>query len=198
VHRHELAGAELEEGRSRLLGIEVLLLHEPGRTVAADRKQRGQQTGEAAADLGEAVEPGSVAGVVDALRPSLDDVASPQRAVGSEDTPPGPVARRDQGHDQAVDLGRLPPLELHHRAPPTRAQPPAEPGRRHHRHLRRQRAHGTGIEVVEVVVRDEHRADRRQCVRPQPRWRMSPVEQTRVVAEHRIDQEAPPAERAQE
>ena len=161
----------------------MLRAHELARLVAADRDQRQVEAaavGEMLADVGEIA---AVAGVSGVDQPELrrqHRESAPERALSVEGRAAGPVpGGRQHELDAALDM-RLPPVQLDH-PQPGQAQV-VEPGLELQRHDEQRRAarlccqrpHRGLVEVVIVVVRDQHHVDVRQ-LRGGERQRADPL-----------------------
>src|SRR5205823_7680340 len=96
VHGYKMPRAEIDEGLYRLLRVHVLLLHEPGGIVGADRQQRGVDAREAGADLRESLEVRGIAGMVDARARPFDDETAPQRLVDVEQAAATPMRSEER------------------------------------------------------------------------------------------------------
>ena len=162
----------------RLGRIDVLLLHEPARLVGADRQQRQVEAairrsvaaGEARADVGEVLRVAGVAGEEDLEVGREHGVAAPERRH-----PVGERAARTNAAPARTRSRRRPTLAVCHQSSSTALSMPAsgEPGLDAERHDEQRRAAGLGgerldrrrIEMVVVVVRDQHRIDARQLGR---------------------------------
>ena len=98
--------------------------------------------------------------------PALDHPAAPQGLVGVEQRALAPVLHRHQGEPQRARLARLPPVELLDALDALVVEPALETER--HEEVRAARRHrcqaldGGEVEVVVMVVRDEHQVDWRQ------------------------------------
>src|ERR1019366_3686530 len=140
VHRNEPARPEINERLHRLFRVHVLLAHEPGGVVRTDGQHRGVDDPGAPADLGEAVEVGGVARMVDARRRAPDQdpaVPRPRRANARLRPPvelgaPQALAREERREAQSADDG-----------PPDGAQRP-------------------DVEGIAVIVRHQLGIDERQ------------------------------------
>ena len=146
--------------------IDVHELHEPARRIAADGDGRQVEAAVALAGVGEVPGVAGIPGEVDAEGWMAQHPAAPQPAVGVGQRALGPVLNGHEVDVQALVLGALPPVHLHHvgdadaRKPRLGAQAGEEARRA--AGLAGQRGDAGDVEVVVVVVRDHHGVDVRQ------------------------------------
>ena len=137
----------------------------PQRVVPADLDHREVERPEALPDLGEVRAEAAVAAVKDALVRAKKRPSRPERPVFVVEKPPRRVAGRRSGDLHRPDGRLLPPVQLRNllrgHAPRFEVCAHAE---RHHkpRRPRRQFAHHARVEVVVVVVREDHGVERRK------------------------------------
>ena len=167
VNGQQPASAQVAVGLHGLGRVHVHI--GPVRVVGAGFHQREVEGAEAPADFRKAVEIAAVAAEEDTQRVGacqvLDDPGRPQRAVAVAQAPAREMLGRRGREAQAVHLHVLPPVELAHllggHAPghepvahAQRAQEEVDPGR--------QGADGGTVQMVVVVVREHHAAQRGQ------------------------------------
>ena len=181
--------------RQGLLGIHVDV--GPEGVVGADGHEREVEGAEVGADGGEPLGRARVAGVVGRVHGAVQGPAGPER-LAVDEAATGVVPGLGAGHPDAGDLGLTPPVErgdacLRH----TPGQQVGVDAERHDvvRLVRLLELHDRRVvEVVVVVVADQHRVDRRDLgdgtghgVHP-PRARVT--DGGDPLAEDRIDEEA--------
>ena len=140
----------------RFGGIDVRRLHEPARPVRADRQQREADGLESPRDLREVIAPARIAGEVHVARFRADHESAPQIAIAIGETARREMLRRNRGDDAA----RLPPVELGR----IDAVSPHQGAVAERREDRRacQASERRDVEMIVVIVADEHEIDRRK------------------------------------
>jgi hypothetical protein len=193
VHRQERAAAEHRERRQRVGRPEVDAA--PRRMPRADLEHRQIERPEPRADLAELVGEAGVAREEQPPPRGGEHPRRPQRAVAAGQAAPREVLRRRRGEADVLDGRRLPPVELgdERGLDAVRLEVRADAERGDERHPpRRQLAHAGLAQVIEVIVRQEHRVERRQ-LGDRRRHRVEPprpgeADRRRALAEHRIGQ----------
>ena len=199
----------------RLGRVHVLLGHEPARLVGADRdegdveaaaQRRRLARREPFADVGEVFRVAGVAGEEEMQVGREHREAAPERLESVVQPAPRPVLHGGQHHlDRprgAGDRVGLPPVELDHAVDAALRQPRLEAQRhdeeRRSAGLRGQRADARVVEVVVVVVRDQHQIDVRQFGEREAgrdvALRPDEAERRRPLGEHRVGEDAQSAE----
>ncbi len=153
------------------VGIHVHGAHEPSRLVCADRQDTQIERPLAARDLAELRMIRGVTGEIDGVPTGAQRPPAPEGAHAIEGRATTRVLRRHAGDAQVIGVDGVPPIELGHgaRAPAPNVARDAE---------RREPArgwmaacdgaNGPGVEMVVVVVREEHDVDRGQRVEREP------------------------------
>jgi hypothetical protein len=175
VHAQRLASPDVAMDLQRLCRFDMLPAHEPARLVGADG-QGGQIEGpEAAADFDEVRRVAGIAGKEDVEVGRIDRPATPQSSVAVAQAARAPVLQRGQGEAHAVELDVLPPVEFGHFVDAELGEPGLQPQRHEELQLAAaalvQLPHAVDVEVVVVVVRDDHGVDLGQ-IRQRDAWWM--------------------------
>ncbi|MCY1426735.1 hypothetical protein D9M71_425610 [compost metagenome] len=144
----------------------------PGDVVGAGLDQGQVERPEALANLLETVE---VPGIATEEHPHIlvdDHPGRPQGPVAVQQPAPGKVLRRGSDETHPLHFAFLPPVQLPHLR---RCYAPGHQQFTHpqwcqeHASARRQLAYRLFVQVVEVIVRQHHRRQRRQLVQRQGR-----------------------------
>ena len=183
----------------RLLGVHVDGV--PGVVVRADRLQGQVERAEPGADAGEGR---GVAGVAAEEHPVCragDDPGGPQRGVPGEE-PPGEVPGLGAGQREAGHRRRAVPVQLDdpvlRHAPAAQVFPDAQGDDEGRGLLAQQGPHRREVQVVVVVVADQHGVDRGQALHRHGRRMQPGGAQQRgrrhPLPPHRVDEHAPPVD----
>jgi len=163
-----------------VVGIHVLITHEPARLVCADGQESQVHRAEAGANLTEVFPVTGVAGEINLSRADLHDESAPERCdCGFRGPRVDQVLRRRHSDGGRRGIDGLPPVELINSAQPKAFEEGAVPKARDEV----RRVHGFqsnqcfDIQVVVVIVRDEDHMNRRQIGKglvPESRTRRGP------------------------
>ncbi len=147
-----------------LLGIHVHRGHEPARLVCADRHQRDVDRRHALTDVGEVRRVAGIANEVERDPVDAHDVAAPQRPVAVPRRARGEVLRRHARDLRRTHFRGLPPVELVDVLAPSspRGHHAPQAKRRDERRTVADSTERRRLEMIVVVVTDEHEIDRRQ------------------------------------
>ena len=193
VDRQQPLAAQVQVRLQRLFRLHV---HErPARIVGAGLDHGQVERAVLLADGLEAVEVAGVAAEEDAEVVVLDHPRRPQAAVAVAQAAAGEVLARGGGQAQAAGLGRLPPVQLFDLAgvhtPGDQLVADAERCNEA-RGLASQLHYRGMVEMVIVVVREDHAGDGRQFVDADRRCvearRAHPLHRRGALGEHRIGQ----------
>ena len=159
-------------GANRLLGRHVHGGHEPARLVGSDRQQRQARRSEPLADLGEMVAEGRVSREINDAAGGFDHIAAPQRPIAVEDAARGKMHGGDAVNGGSRDRQRIAPIEFVHGADAVGPQQTGYAERNDELGLAaiRQPAQGGEIQMIVVVVAEEHDIDAGKIVEPHA-WR---------------------------
>jgi len=151
-------------GPDSFIGGHVDRRHEPARLVGSNWQQRQAGRSEALPDVTEVLTESGVTGEIDHAPGGFDHVATPQRPVAIEHSASGKMQRR-----HAVDLAsgewkRMAPVQFLDRADVLRSQQGCDSGRDDElgRSTIRQPAQAVKIQMVVVIVTNEHDVDSRK------------------------------------
>ena len=95
-----------------IVGIHVLITHEPPRLVCANGQESQVHRAEAGANISEVFPVTGVAGKINLSRADLDDESAPERAIAAPGASCGPVLCRRHNHVGRRGAHGLPPVEL--------------------------------------------------------------------------------------
>ena len=192
--------AQIAERPHRLLGIHVHRPHEPPGLVSADRQQRDVERPVA---LGDASELGVIARVAGEEHPvgvGSHCPTAPQRGPAIAQPARAEVLSRRASDERRTDGRLLPPVVLPHVSRAARPNEPPEPEGHEPRGAglaRGEATHRPVVQMVVVVVRQQHQVDRGQGreVDPgrHPAARAREPNRRRAVAPHRIGEHVEPA-----
>ncbi|COW41395.1 Uncharacterised protein [Mycobacterium tuberculosis] len=166
VHRHQHSRARIGDVQvrpDRLLGVHVDV--RPRRVVGPDGQQGQVERSVVRADLGEALGVSGITAEVGAMVRPNKRPRGPQCGVAAQE-PSREVPCRHADHGELIDLSALVPVELNNAI--LRNTPRPKVGADPERHKERgplhadQRNHGVDIEMVVVVVADDHGVDGRE------------------------------------
>jgi hypothetical protein len=177
MHPHAALGAKIQVDLQRFVQIDVLLLHKPARQTSADGDERKV---EAAAlprrvarrqplpGIDEVPAVACVAGEEPMKIRAQCRPGAPQRAVAVAQAAARPVLRGSELKFHAAVHMPFPPVELHGPgdAEPLhpRLQPQGHEVERRPARLPCQRLHAAAVEMIVVIVRDQHDIDVRQIL----------------------------------
>ena len=163
-------GAEIQMGANGLVRVHVLLLHEPARLVGADRQQRHVHDSATTADLRELRAVPRVAGEIHGSIGRFDHEPAPQRPIAIRQSTARPMLRGCAEHARGPYRYGLPPVELSNATEPVLRQKRTIPEAGHEQRLMRafQTPQRVEIEVVVMIVADQHQVDTRKLLERQP------------------------------
>ncbi len=167
-------------------------------------KRREIEWPEPLGDLAEAVEVAGVAAEIEAPGRSHDGPGGPEPRIGVPEATLGEVLRRRAHNPEPAVLEGLPPVELHHARQALAAEPGLEAERDHEERIvgGPEPLHGVEIQVIEMVVRDDHEVNRRQVLEREARRleppRPRPRDRARARAPVRIREQVDPVELQQD
>ncbi len=193
-----LGGQDLV-GSNRLLGRHVNRRHEPARLVGSDRQQRQARRSEPLADLREMVAEGRVSREINDAAGGFDHVAAPQSPIAVEDSARGKMHRGDAVDGGSRDRQRIAPIEFVHGTDAVGPQQTGHAKRNDELGLaaRAEPAQGGEIQMIVVIVAEEHDIDAGKIFATHPRLaaaaRTDPGERTCPLRPDRIGQDVKPA-----
>ncbi|MNN33244.1 hypothetical protein D3C81_1469960 [compost metagenome] len=173
----------------------------PGDVVGPGLDQRQVERPEALANL---LEPIEVAGIATEEYPHIlvdDHPRRPQGPVAVQQPTPGKVLSRGGDKTYALDLAFLPPVQLPHLRrcyAPGHQQVAYAQRRQEHTRARCQLANRLFVQMIEVIVGQYHRSQRRQLVQRQGRrmeaqW-AGPLHRRGALGEYRVGNKEAPAQ----
>jgi len=177
VNRHEVLAFELTESTEGFVWVDVDLCHEPPRLVGTDGHEDQLWGSEALPNQAEVLPIAGIAPEVDAMFRAFYVPACPQSPVTVCQTAPGEVACRGAVETHTGVLHELPPVQFHDSATSPPAHKLSNPSWHKEKRvgMAYEELHAGFVQMVVVVVRDQHDMDSRELFRlerqgDQPAW----------------------------